>query len=189
MGIHFEKATHQHKKVIFQWLAEPHMKFWDNSQEHKDDILNFMDGRKTPSNYFCGTFLYWVCFADNVPFAFLLSDIIRPDQGDLSDLQRKYISKTGTTVGLDFGIGNPEFQGKGLAALTLRSFMEYYCANVDSKTDTFFTDPDIENPRAIHVYEKAGFELVGNFIMRNSTFFKNQQSLLMIKKIAPLTNS
>nr|MBA2728157.1 GNAT family N-acetyltransferase [Parachlamydiaceae bacterium] len=66
---------------------------------------------------------------------------------------------------------------------------EYYCANVDSKTDTFFIDPDIENPRAIHVYEKAGFELVGNFIMRNSTFFKDQQSLLMVKKIAPLANS
>jgi RimJ/RimL family protein N-acetyltransferase len=189
MKIHFEKATHQHKDTIFQWLLEPHMvEFWDNSQEHKDDIINFMDGRKVPSNYFCGTFLYWVCYIDDTPFAFLLSDIIRPDQDDLSALQRAHMSKSGTTVGIDFGIGNPEFLGKGLAAPTLRTFMEFYSAHVDPKTDTFFIDPDHKNLRAIHVYEKAGFELAGNFIMQNSTFFKGNQSLLMVKKM-PLTRN
>ena len=46
--ITFEKATDHHRQTIFSWLEEPHVKeFWDNSQEHKDDIINFLDGRKT----------------------------------------------------------------------------------------------------------------------------------------------
>lgn len=56
-GIEFEQATLKHKDIIFQWLAEPHMQeFWDNSQEHKDDILIFMNGRKKASSYFNGIF-------------------------------------------------------------------------------------------------------------------------------------
>jgi len=27
------------------------MEFWDNTQAHKDDIVNFAEGRKTPSSY------------------------------------------------------------------------------------------------------------------------------------------
>ena len=50
--ITFKKATTSYKEIIFLWLAEPHVQeFWNNTQGHKDDILNFMDGRKTPSNY------------------------------------------------------------------------------------------------------------------------------------------
>lgn len=49
----FEKASLQHKDLIFGRLAEPHMQeFWDNSQEHKDHIINFMEGRKEPSSYY-----------------------------------------------------------------------------------------------------------------------------------------
>lgn len=35
-----------------KWLNEPHVQeFWDNTQAHKEDILNFIQGRKTPSQY------------------------------------------------------------------------------------------------------------------------------------------
>ena len=45
--ITFEKATTTYEEIIFSWLAEPHVQeFWDNSQEHKDDILNFIQGQK-----------------------------------------------------------------------------------------------------------------------------------------------
>ena len=52
MKIHFERVTDAHLDTIFSWLAEPHIiEFWDNTQAHKDDILNFAEGRKTPSSY------------------------------------------------------------------------------------------------------------------------------------------
>ena len=40
MNVHFEKAQPSHIEIIFEWLAEVHMmEFWDNSQEHKDDLV------------------------------------------------------------------------------------------------------------------------------------------------------
>ena len=108
MNIHFEKATLAHQDIIFEWLEEPHMKeFWDNTQEHKDDILNFINGRK--QHYFYGTTKYWVGFISLKPFCFLLSDELLADQEDLTELHRTYLSKTGGTISLDFGIGNKTF--------------------------------------------------------------------------------
>lgn len=43
MNITFQKASTLYIDAIFIWLTEPHiMEIWDNSQEHKDDILNFI---------------------------------------------------------------------------------------------------------------------------------------------------
>ena len=71
MNIHFEKAHLTHKELIFNWLEEPHIKeFWDNSQEHKNDILNFITSRK--QHYFYGTTNYWIGFINNEPFNFYI---------------------------------------------------------------------------------------------------------------------
>lgn len=178
--IHFEIATIKHQETIFNWLSEPHMmEFWDNSQEHKNDILNFIHGRK--QHYICGTAKYWVGYIDEKPFCFILSDELLSSQKNLSDLHKKHLSKTGKTIGLDFGIGNTAFLGKGLAAPTLQAFIEYYKNCIDSKADTFFIDPNENNPRALHVYEKAGFKRVGNFTATAGAF-KEQESLLLVKR-------
>lgn len=180
MTMTFEKATLQHKDIIFDWLAEPHMQeFWDNSQEHKDDILNFIHERQ--QNYFYGTTKYWIGITENQPFCFLLTDQMLSSQDDLSDLHKANLSESGHTIGLDFGIGNTVFLGKGLAAPTLRAFVDYFTSHVDQKADTFFIDPDENNPRAQHVYEKAGFHLVGDYIPKVGAFI-DQRSYLMVRK-------
>jgi len=52
MNIHFEKANLSHIDIIFSWLAEPFVQeFWDNTEGHKDDILNFVHSRKEPSPF------------------------------------------------------------------------------------------------------------------------------------------
>jgi len=57
MNIHFEKAALKHIDIIFSWLQEKHIQeFWDNSQNHKDDILNFI--YEKPQKYFAGTMKY-----------------------------------------------------------------------------------------------------------------------------------
>jgi hypothetical protein len=54
--IKFDKAPISYIDTIFSWLAEPHMvEFWDNSQEHKDDVLNFIQQSKF-------TYLQLKCF-------------------------------------------------------------------------------------------------------------------------------
>ncbi len=180
--IYFEKVSNKHQDIIFSWLAEPHMQeFWDNSQEHKDDIVNFIQGRKTPSNYFNGIFTYWVGLIHDEPYCFLLTaEVI--DDSDCLAIWRTHLSSTGKTYSLDFGIGNPAFLGKGLAAPTLEAFTSFFSKNIDPLADTFFIDPDENNPRAIHVYEKAGFKMVGDYIAAQGAF-KGQTSHLMVKQI------
>lgn len=180
MDIHFERATSQHTDIIFKWLVEPHMmEFWDNTQAHKDDILNFIHGRK--QHYFYGTTCYWVGYIDDEPFCFILSDIFGENQ-DHSEVHRKYLSESGHTIGIDFGIGNKKYLGKGLAAPTLEAFVSFYHNQIDPIADTFFIDPDKNNPRAEHVYSKAGFKRVGEYNPTAGAFV-GSMSYLMVKKV------
>lgn len=182
LKITFEKASLSHQEIIFSWLSEPHMmEFWDNTQDHKDDILNFINGRK--QHYFYGTTKYWIGSIDNQPHAFILTDEIKRSEEDLSDLLKENLSKTGNTIFLDFGIGNKNFLGKGLAAPTLKSFIEFYLNDVDHKADTYFIDPDENNPRAIHVYQQAGFKIVGKEEPATKGGFIGQRSFLMVQTL------
>lgn len=180
--ISFEKITLKDKNTIFQWLNEPHMQeFWDNSEEHKEDILNFIDGRKKPSNYFNGIFTYWIGIYDEIPFCLIMTSKVELDD-ECPPLWKEYFSKTGNTYSLDFGIGNKELLGKGLAAPTLDAFTLFFKNQIDPTADTFFIDPDENNPRAQHVYKKAGFNLVGTheagWNFPNKTIF-----YLMVKEL------
>ncbi len=181
MNIHFEKAGPQHQAIIFAWLETPHMKeFWDNSQEHKDDILNFIQGRIQPSHYFNGIITYWIGAIENEPYCFILTSEVLAD--NTKGIWKQHLSKTGKTYGIDFGIGNEKYLGQGLAAPTLQSFTEFFQSQVDRAADTFYIDPDENNPRAKHVYEKAGFQLVGDFTMERGVF-SGKKTYLMVKKI------
>jgi predicted acetyltransferase/RimJ/RimL family protein N-acetyltransferase len=181
-NITFKLADKNDEPIIFSWLAEPHMiEFWDNSEEHKDDILNFIHGRK--QHYFAGTTKYFIALADNVPFAFILGDVMQADE-NLSAFQKEAMSKFGNTISVDFGIGNPDYIGKGLASQTLEKFILYYQENIDPKSDTFFIDPDENNPKAKHVYEKSGFKHIGEYKPTEGAFV-GHTNLSMIKKIPP----
>ena len=185
--LRFEKAALDHQDIIFSWLAEPHMQeFWDNSQEHKNDILNFIHGRK--QSYFYGTTQYWIGYINDQPFCFLLTDQILKEQDDLSDLHRNYLSQNGKTISLDFGIGNKAFLGKKLAAPTLKAFVEFYTNKIDPAANTFFIDPNTNNPRAFHVYEKAGFEMVGYYHAKQG-YFIEEKSCLMVKTLTACGSS
>jgi RimJ/RimL family protein N-acetyltransferase len=174
--IHFAKANPSHIEVIFGWLQEPHIqKFWDNSQAHKEDILNFIVGRKVPSDYFDGVFEYWIGFMVQDPFAFLMTSYYE-------DWDRDSLSLHGKTLTLDFAIGNVAYLNRGLASKTLQAFMEFYRSSVDSAVTTFFIDPDINNSKARHVYEKAGFRTKGTYAIKEG-YFTGHTNLIMVKNI------
>lgn len=181
LKIKFRKVTGEDKQYIFRWLAEPHVKaFWDNSQNHRDDIAIFADGRQEPSPYFNGIFTYWIGLVNDEPFCLIMTSEIAPSQTDLSELWRSHLSKKGKTFSLDFMIGNPKFLGKGLGSPTLESFIKFVTDEVDPAVDTFFIDPEESNTRAKHVYEKAGFECVSDF-RRDGNGRKDVRHFLMIK--------
>lgn len=137
MNISFKQATVEHIDVIFDWLAKPHMiEFWDNSQEHKDDIRCFINSKKE-SIYYNGIYTYWIGFIDDIPYSFFLTSEISSSQSNIPELHRKYLSIVGKTITIDFGIGNEDFLGKGLSSITLESFIGFYHNDVDQVVDTF----------------------------------------------------
>ncbi|ARN84371.1 hypothetical protein GQ61_02435 [Candidatus Nucleicultrix amoebiphila FS5] len=183
MTMTFHSATLKDKDTIFEWLDNPHVQeFWDNSPQHRQDIENFMGGRQTRSPYFGGMNSYWVGLLDNHPYAFIITHE-ESEKTDPPEIYKPYISKTGKTFGIDFCIGSKNHLGKGLAAPTLKAFMHYFIKAVEPKTDIFYIDPFINNPRAIHVYQKAGFKIVSEFTQQGG-FFDQSKGVLMIKEIS-----
>lgn len=187
MNIRFEKATSKHQKAIFEWLEELHVKeFWDNSQAHKSDILHFINGRKEPSNYAHGLYIYWIGLLDEKPYSLIMT-IEETPGAKRPQIKEKHLSRTGTTYSLDYMIGDKNYVGKGLGAKSLEAFIEFFQKEFDVRADTFFIDPDVTNTRAKHVYEKVGFEYVGNFIMEGDGVFAGRKTHFLVKKLK--TNS
>lgn len=182
MKIHFEKVTNAHLDTIMSWLLQPHvMEFWDNTQDHKDDIINFANGRKTPSSYINGKYIYWIASFEGEHFAVLMT-IKETNQDDIGHEKIKRLSKSGHTYGLDFMIGNTKFLGKGYSAKTLADFIDYFRNYIDPKADTFLIDPDSSNPKAKHVYMKAGFIHECDFKMEGNVSGASKLHHLLIKK-------
>ena len=179
----FEKAKACHKEIIYSWLNEPHVQeFWDNTQAHKDDIVNFMQGRVTSSNYANGEYVYWVGSIDNVPYCMIMTIEEKAGQ-DRPKIKNDHLSKRGSTYSLEFMIGNKDYFGKGLGAKTLTKFLVFFKDNFDTNADTFFIDPDVTNSKAKHVYEKAGFTFIGDFIMEGNVCFVGHKTHFLVKKL------
>ncbi|WP_375331359.1 GNAT family N-acetyltransferase [Candidatus Tisiphia endosymbiont of Oplodontha viridula] len=183
MNIHFEKANLSHKETIFNWLKEPHVQeFWDNSQEHKDDILNFINGRIKPSSYADGLYTYWIGCIYNEPYCLVMT-LQEKQEYSIPLLKKAYLSKHGHTYSMDYTIGNIAYFGKGLGAKTLEVFIDFIRSSYDSQADTFFIDPDVTNPRARHVYEKVGFKYIDDFIMEGEGVFAGRKTHFLVKRL------
>lgn len=183
MKINFEKLRLTHQKTILAWLEEPHVKeFWDNSQAHKDDIDNFIRGRKEASKYVEGRYVYWIALLEDKPFGLIMT-IKENMNEDRAQIKQDHLSKSGSTYSVDYMIGDKAYIGRGLGAATLEAFTLFFQKQVDEKADTFFIDPDESNPRARHVYEKAGFQYIGDFLMDGEGVFAGRKSHFLVKKL------
>lgn len=112
-------------------------------------LSDFVQGKKT-----LGT--YWIAYQGESPFAFLITSKVDPSDEHFG----KYCNKDTRGITLDLAIGDVNFLGKGLANPLIHTFLEEMFPEV---TDVFI-DPSQDNERAIHVYKKAGFEVIGEFI-------------------------
>lgn len=181
MTIHFENLSLQHIDIVFGWLAEPFVQeFWDNTQGHKDDILNFVNGRTEPSNYCDGKYVYWIASCDGHPFAMLMT-IEETTEDHINGIKLHYLSKTGRTYGIDYMIGNKNYFGKGYGAKTLSAFLDFFRKECDVAADTFIIDPEADNPRAKNVYMKAGFKHVADFVMSGDVSGTGKPHHLLIR--------
>ncbi|MCB1149207.1 MAG: GNAT family N-acetyltransferase [Chlamydiia bacterium] len=120
--------------LLHSWFQKPHIKEW----MHGEGLQNTLKGlEKLPED------TYWICYERETPFAFLITS---PEGDD--------------AITLDLFIGDTNYLGRGLAVPMIHKFL----LDLFPNKKRVFIDPEATNKRAIHVYEKAGFKFLHEFI-------------------------
>lgn len=145
------KARHS---LLLKWLAQDHIHEWlhgDGLKNTLEDIENSLKG-----NALCQ---HWIALMDGKPFGYLITYEIKKTHADDYELAR-WCQKEGRSITLDLFIGNKEFIGKGLSVPMIQELLINHFSDVAE----ILIDPEASNVRAIHVYKKAGFKIIGEFI-------------------------
>jgi len=98
---------------------------------------------------------HWIAYKEEVPFGYLMTSEVASDEERFSKWREGEKAIT-----LDLLIGNENFLGRGLSCPMIQEFLLDKFPSVDE----VFIDPEVENSKAIHVYEKAGFKKLEQFI-------------------------
>jgi hypothetical protein len=134
----FTPAESSQRDLLHRWFEQKHIKEW----MHGVGLQNTLSGLE---KFFLGesTTTYWVCYDKDTPFAFLITS---PE------------GKDATT--LDLFICDLNYLGKGIAVPMIKEFLRSHFSHMKR----VLIDPEATNTRAIHVYRKVGFKIVGEFI-------------------------
>ena len=157
--------------LVKDWLKEDHVaEFWygEGLKSTLRSIDRFVDGQEP-------LFTLWLAYDKEIPFAYLMTSPIK----SLDELPfSKYLTAESKAMTLDLFIGEKAYLGKGLAHHLIQELIRQ---KFPDTTDTFI-DPDVNNTRAIHVYEKAGFKKLEEFTPNWPPF---QPSFLMRRTNKP----
>jgi RimJ/RimL family protein N-acetyltransferase len=151
----FKPVDHAHRSLVHEWLYLPHVAVWfygdglRNTLTHLDEFLQ----RATP-------FKYWIAFDKEHPFAFLITTKVEKKDAELASWR----SEEGEAITLDMLIGDLNYLGKGLSTSLIHEFLKTQFPSISE----VLIDPEATNLRAIHVYKKAGFIPLGEFIPAHS---------------------
>ncbi|MBS0629940.1 MAG: GNAT family N-acetyltransferase [Verrucomicrobia bacterium] len=151
----FKLVNQSQRALVHSWLSLPHVTKWfygqglQNTLTHLDD---FLKGASIAQ--------YWIAYNRGHPFAFLITSRVEKPHDELS----KWCSEEGEAITLDMLIGDENYLGKGLAVKVIQEFLQ----NQFPYVDEVLIDPESTNERAIHVYQKAGFNILGTFIPSHS---------------------
>ncbi len=135
---HFLPAKSSQISLIHGWLQQGHIKEWIHGtglQNTLKGLDKFFRGESTATD--------WIGYHKDTPFAFLITSPEGPDG-----------------ITLDVFICDLNYLGKGFAVPMIREFLTSQFPNVKK----VLIDPEATNTRAIHVYQKAGFKIIGGFI-------------------------
>lgn len=135
---HFSPFESSQISLIHGWLQQSHIKEWI----HGVGLQNTLNGLEKFLRDETST-TYWIGYHKGTPFAFLITS---PEGVDATTL--------------DLFICDLNYLGKGLAVPMIQEFLTSQFSNVKK----VLIDPEAANQRAIHVYQKAGFKITGEFI-------------------------
>ena len=134
----FEPMGVKDRSLVHEWLLQPHIAEWIHGiglQNTLNGIEKFLERESDTT--------YWIGYDNSTPFAFLITS---PEGNDATTL--------------DLFICNLNYLGKGIAVRMIREFLIRHFSNMNK----VLIDPEATNKRAIHVYQKVGFKITGEFI-------------------------
>lgn len=155
MIFNFNPINKDSRNLVHQWLQEPHVSEWfygdglKNTLKHLDE---FLAGESLAQ--------YWIGYDSDRPIAFFITSNVNKPTDELT----KWCVDNGATITLDMFIGDKSYLGKGLAAPLIKAFLSSRFPEVKE----VLIDPEASNTKAIHVYSKAGFKKIGEFIPSHS---------------------
>lgn len=157
----------EHIPLLLKWLKEPHVaEFWQETEdvaEFREKFLNILPERGVSA---------FVISVGSKPIGYIQYYEARKVGGgwwpDAED----------GTFGIDQFIGDPTMINKGYGTVIIRKFVEQLFQNHNAKE--VITDPDPKNTRAIRVYEKVGFQRVGEIKTPGGNAF-----LLRLQRLNP----
>lgn len=158
----FKHAVTSQRELIHQWLQQDYIREWIHGQGLQNTLTGLekfflyqTEGKDLGRH--CDITQHWVGYDGDKPFVYLLtSNILKKSDNDYAP----YCELEGFAITLDMFIVDPAYIGKGLAATVIKEFLLSQFADVSE----VFIDPEKSNTRAAHVYQKAGFRVVGDFI-------------------------
>ena len=158
----FKPAIESQRALIHQWLQQDYISEWVHGQGLKNTLsgLEKFFQYKTDSKKLdrqSDITHHWIGYDGDKPFVYLLTSNVFKNA---ADEYAKYSESGGLAITLDIFIGDTEYLGKGLADIIIKEFLLSQFSDVSE----IFIDPEKSNKKAIHVYQKTGFRIVGEFI-------------------------
>lgn len=142
---HFKPVNKTQEGLVLDWISQPHINEWlhgDGLSNTIKDLHEFLNDRAAWA-------IHWIAYDNEIPFAYLIT----------SEIEKSEEYPEGA-VTLDLFICRMDYIGKGFSVQMIHEFI----LSQFSDAKIVLIDPEISNERAVHVYKKAGFEIIGEFI-------------------------
>jgi len=152
MKFQFRPALKSDKNIILEWLEQDYIQEWLFGEGLENTIRDLENSLAGESSYF----QHWLALENKTPVAYLMTSSISKHSDDM----RVWSQTKGRVITLDIFIGNRDYLGKGFAHLVIQEFLHDRFPEIDE----VLIDPEVSNKKAVHVYQKAGFKVLGTHI-------------------------
>lgn len=162
MNITFKRVEESQRDLIHRWLKQDYIQQWIHGQGLQNTLNGlekFYEYQNEGKIFNLETKItqHWLGYDNDKPFVYLLTTNVFKNT---DDVYAKYCELPGTAITLDIFIVDPEYVGKGLATTVIKEFLLRQFPTVSE----VFIDPEQSNKRAVHVYQKAGFNIIDEYI-------------------------